>query len=103
VTRWSSRVDAATVAFFTAPPFDPSAGAVDQGNLLSRTAESADRLGTTLAFGRHTDDNDAASDRVFIGVHGEDNAAGIVQSTPTSREGNSIDITVAGVPNPSVS
>lgn len=46
--------------------------------------------------------NDAASDRVFIGVPGEDSAAGIVQSTPISHEGNSTDITVAGVPNPSV-
>jgi hypothetical protein len=98
----SSRVDAGTVAFFTPPPFDPCAGSVDQGNLLPRTAESADRLGTTLALGRHTDDNEAANDRVFTGVPGEDSAAGIVQSTPISPEGNSINITVAGVPNPSV-
>ena len=98
----SSRVDAGTVAFFTPPPFEPCAGSVDQGNLLPRTAESADRLGTALALGRHSDDNDAASDRVFIGVPGEDSAAGIVQSTPISHEGNSTDITVAGLPNPSV-
>jgi FG-GAP repeat len=98
----ASRLDAGTVAFFTPPPFDPCAGSVDQANLLPRTPESNDRLGATLALGRHSDDTNAASDRAFIGVPGEDSAAGIVQSTPTDSESNSTDITVAGVPNPSV-
>jgi hypothetical protein len=99
----SSRVDAGTVAFLTPPPpFDPCAGSVDQANVLPRTPESSDRLGTTLALGRRSDDNTAARDRAFIGVPGEDGAAGIVQSTPMSSESNSTDILIAGVGNSSV-
>ena len=98
----SARVDAGTVAFFTPPPFDPCAGSVDQANLLSRPPESGDRLGSTLALGRHSDDDADASDRVFIGVPGEDNATGIVQSTPIGSEPNATDITVAGVSTSSV-
>ena len=97
----SARVDAGTVAFFTPPPFDPCAGSVDQANLLPRTPESGDRLGSALALGRHSDDDDAKRDRAFIGVPGEDSAAGIVQSTAISSEA-STDIVVAGVLHPSV-
>jgi len=101
-TGGSARVDAGTVAFLTPPPFEPCAGSVDQANVLSRTAESGDRLGSTLALGRHSDDDVAKRDRAFIGVPGEDGAAGIVQSTPISSEPNSTDITVAGASNSSV-
>ena len=95
-----SQVDAGTVAFFTPPPFSPCAGSVDQANLLPRTAESGDRLGSTLALGRHGED--VESDRAFIGVPGEDNAAGVVESTPISSEPDSTAITVAGSLSPSV-
>jgi hypothetical protein len=95
-------LDAGTVGFFTPPPFDPCAGSVDQANLLPRTPESSDRLGTALALGRRSDNNAAERDRAFIGVPGEDNAAGIVQSTPMSSESNSTDVVIAGVGNPSV-
>jgi hypothetical protein len=98
----SARKDARTVAFFTPPPYDPCAGSVDQANLLAGTAESGDRLGSTLALGRHSDDDDDASDRAFIGVPGEDGAAGIVQSTPIGSGANSTDIIVAGEFNSSV-
>jgi hypothetical protein len=98
----SARIDAGTVAIFTPPPFDPCAGSVDQAKVLTRTPETGDRLGTTLALGRHSDDDDDASDRAFIGVPGEDSAAGIVQSTPIGSGANSTDITVAGGFNPSV-
>jgi hypothetical protein len=54
---------------------------VDQANLLSDTPESGDRLGSNLALGRHSDDDDAASDRAFLRVPGENSAAGVVQST----------------------
>ena len=98
----TSRVDAGTVAFFTPPPYEPCAGSVDQANLLPRTPESGDRLGSTLALGRHGDDDAAASDRAFIGVPGEDSSAGIVQSTPIGSGANSTAITVAGQPNAAV-
>jgi hypothetical protein len=98
----SARKDAGTVAFFTPPPYDPCAGSVDQANLLAGTAESGDRLGSTLALGRHSDDDDDASDRAFIGVPREDGAAGIVQSTPIGSGANSTDIIVAGEFNSSV-
>jgi FG-GAP repeat len=101
-TGGSARVDAGTVAFFSPPPFEPCAGSVDQANVLSRTAESGDRLGSTLALGRHSDDDVAKRDRAFIGVPGEDGTAGIVQSTPISSEPSSTDITVAGASNSSV-
>jgi FG-GAP repeat len=98
----SARTDAGTVAFFTPPPYDPCAGSVDQANLLSDTPESGDRLGSTLALGRHSDDDDDASDRAFIGVPGENAAAGMVQSTPIGSGANSTDIIVAEAFNASV-
>jgi hypothetical protein len=98
----SSRLDAGTVAFFTPPPYEPCAGSVDQANLLPPAPESGDRLGGTLALGRHSDDDPAASDRAFIGVPGEDSNAGIVQSTPMGSGVNSTAITVQGQPNAAV-
>lgn len=97
----SARVDAGTVTFFTPPPFNPCAGSVDQANLLPRPPESGDRVGSTLALGRHSGAPEAQRDRAFIGVPGEDNA-GVVQSTPFGSEPSSTDITVAGVPTSSV-
>jgi hypothetical protein len=91
----SARTDAGTVAFFTPPPYGPCAGSVDQANLLSDTPESGDRLGSTLALGRHSDDDENASDRAFLGVPGENAAAGMVQSTPIGSGANSTDIIVA--------
>ena len=55
-----------------------------------------------MALGRHADDDDDASDRAFIGVPGEDGAAGIVQSTPIGSGANSTDIIIAGAFNASV-
>ena len=98
----TARVDAGTVAIFTPPPYDPCAGSVDQGTVLANTPETGDRLGATLALGRHADDDDDASDRAFIGVPGEDGAAGIVQSTPIGSGANSTDIIIAGAFNASV-
>jgi FG-GAP repeat len=98
----TARVDAGTVAIFTPPPYDPCAGSVDQGTVLANTPETGDRLGATLALGRHADDDDDASDRAFIGVPGEDGAAGIVQSTPIGSGANSADIIIAGAFNASV-
>jgi hypothetical protein len=98
----SARKDAGTVAIFTPPPYDPCARSVDQANLLSSAPESGDRLGSTLALGRHSDDDDDASDRAFIGVPGENGDAGIVQSTPIGSGANSTDIIVAEGFNASV-
>lgn len=100
----SSQIDAGIVAVFTPLPGASCTRAVEQGGKpLSGTPEKGDRLGTTLALGRHSDDNAGKSDRVFIGVPGEDVGttvdAGIVQSTPV---GNSTNITVAGTPRSSV-
>ena len=70
---------------------------------LSGTPEKGDRLGTTLALDGYSDDSAGKSDRVFIGVPGEDvgttGDAGIVQSTPV---GNSTNITAAGTPRSAV-
>ena len=91
----SARKDAGTAVVFTPPPFESCARAVDQPTLLAGNPETGDRLGSTLALGRHSDDDDDASDRAFIGVPGED-GSGIVQSTPIGSGANSTDILVAG-------
>jgi len=98
----TARVDAGTVAIFTPPQYDPCAGSVDQGTVLANTPETGDRLEATLALGRHANDDDDASDRAYIGVPGEDGAAGIVQSTPIGSGANSTDIIIAGAFNASV-
>jgi FG-GAP repeat len=97
----SSDVDAGVVAVFTPSPGASCIRAVEQGGKpLSGSPEKGDGLGTALALGRHSDDNAGKSDRVFIGVPGEDVGttvdAGIVQSTPIGSGANPTDITVAG-------
>jgi hypothetical protein len=87
---------------FLRRPHTTRVPAVDQGTVLANTPETGDRLGATLALGRHADDDDDASDRAFIGVPGEDGAAGIVQSTPIGSGANSTDIIIAGAFNASV-
>ena len=96
----SSRVDAGTAVIFTPPPGTSCIRAIDQGNPLSGTPEKGDRFGSTLALGLRGENG--ASDRAYIGAPGEDDAAGIVQSTPIGSGANAADILVAGSSKPSV-
>jgi hypothetical protein len=95
----SSKADAGTAVIFTPPPGNSCIQAVDQGNPLSDGPEKSDRFGSTLALGWH---GDGASDRAYVGVPGEDGAAGIVQSTPIGSGAHSADILVGGSSTSSV-
>jgi hypothetical protein len=96
----SSKVDAGTAVIFTPPPGNSCIQAVDQGSPLSDGPEKSDRFGSTLALGWHGEDG--ASDRAYVGVPGEDGAAGIVQSTPVGSGTHSADILVSGSSTSSV-
>jgi hypothetical protein len=96
----SSRVDAGTGVIFTPPPGASCIRAIDQGNPLSDSPEKGDRFGSTLALGLRGENG--VSDRTYIGSPGENDAAGIVQSTPVGSGANAADILVARSSKPSV-
>jgi hypothetical protein len=96
----SSKVDAGTAVIFAPPPGNSCIQAVDQGSSLGGGPEKSDRFGSTLALGWHG--KDGASDRAYVGVPGEDGAAGIVQSTPVGSGTHSADILVSGSSTSSV-
>ncbi|MDX6301365.1 MAG: hypothetical protein QOF53_2579 [Nocardioidaceae bacterium] len=91
--------DAGVVTVLTARdraggPAPCPARTVDQNAVLSDRPEPGDRVGASLALGRHRDDAepDVASDRAFVGVPAEDVGAqgvdaGVVQSTQQRSNG----------------
>jgi FG-GAP repeat len=100
VTAGGRRIaDAGAVTVLTARsrtgnPTPCPARTVDQNAALSDRPEAGDRVGVSLALGRHRDDaeDDVASDRAYIGVPAEDVGAqgvdaGIVQSTQQRSNG----------------
>ena len=79
----------------------------DQSTVLAGTAETEDRLGSTLGLGPiRIDHDDETGDRVFIGAPGEDHGsvtdAGIVVGTAVGTRASANDILVAGRARPSV-